>query len=380
MTPVAAQTGSGPPNLWHPHERSLGSARAEAFDPGMAFWVSDQAMALVDAHQAGHPIILANDAFLRLTGHSGGEEIGKDGSILLGPETDPASVQQLRAALENGTGLAIELAAYRRDGSSFRSRLAVSPVRSLNGEYLYALLALTDVSRMRELEQESALAKAALDEATARQRGLEAELEREKVLLHEADHRIKNSLQMASSLVLLNARRTGDDGVRRVLQNLAERIAALSSAHRMLERAGNAVRLDMGGLIAELAGELSNLVPAGQVDVETSIESTMVAASRGAPLALLANELIGNAFKHAFPDGRKGRVRIALSKSAEDVRFTVEDDGVGLSGAGLPEGGFGRVLIDVLARQLRARLEWQDAAPGTRITIILPPDAEELLV
>jgi two-component sensor histidine kinase len=185
---------------------------------------------------------------------------------------------------------------------------------------------------------------------------------------------------MASSLVLLNARRAGDDGARRVLHNLAERMAALSSAHRMLERAGNAVRLDMGGLIAELAGELSSLVPPGQVDLETKVEPTTVAASRAAPVALLANELIGNAFKHAFPDGRKGRVCIALAKTAEEVRLMVEDDGVGLSGPSLPEGGFGRVLIDVLARQLRARLEWQDAAPGTRITVTLPLDAEELSV
>jgi PAS domain S-box-containing protein len=380
MTPVTAQAGSGPSDLWLPGEQSLGSVRTDEPDPGPAFWMSDQPMALVDAQRDGHPIILVNDAFLHTTGHSAHEVVGQDGSFLMGPDMDPGAARRLQAAVANGTGLRIQILAYRKGGDSLRGSLAVSPVRSRNGDNLYALLALTDVSRVWELEQESAMAKAALDEARARLRQLEAELEQETVLLHEADHRIKNSLQMASSLVLLNARRTGNDDVRRVLQNLAERMAALSSAHRMLERAGNAVRLDMGSLVAELAGELSSLVPAGQVDLETSIEPTTVAASRGAPVALLANELIGNAFKHAFPDGRKGRVRIALSKAAEEVRFTIEDDGVGLSGTSLPEGGFGRVLIDVLARQLRARLEWQDAAPGTRVTIRLPLDAEELLV
>jgi PAS domain S-box-containing protein len=335
-------------------------------------------MVLVDAQGDGHPIVLANDAFLRLTGHSGDEVVGRDGSFLLGPETDAGSVRGLQAALASGTGLQIEVEAYRKDGEAFLSCLSVSPVRSRNGDRRYALLTLTDVSRIRELEQESAQARAALDETKARLRQVETELDRERVLLHEADHRIKNSLQMASSLVLLNARRAGDDGARRVLHNLAERMAALSSAHRMLERAGNAVWLDMGGLVAELTGELSGLIPAGQVDLEMNVEPAMVAASRGAPVALLANELIGNAFKHAFPDGRRGRVRIALAKSAEAVCLVVEDDGVGLSGPSLPEGGFGRVLIDVLARQLRARLEWRDAAPGTRVTVVLPLDAEEL--
>jgi PAS domain S-box-containing protein len=377
MTPVTAQAGFGPSDLWLAHEGAVERVRADEPDPGPAFWVSKQPMILVDAHEAGHPIVLANDAFLLLTGHSGDEVVGKSGSFLLGPETDPGSVRRLQGAFESGTGLEIEIVGCRKDGRSFRSCLGVSPVRSRNRDSRYALLALTDVGRISELEQESAKARTALDEARARLRQLQSELDREKVLLHEADHRIKNSLQMASSLVLLNARRARDDGARRVLQNLAERMAALSSAHRMLERAGNAVRLDLGGLVAELAGELSSLVPAGQVDVETSIEATTVAASRGAPLALLANELIGNAFKHAFPDGRKGRVRIALSKAAEEIRFMVEDDGVGLSGTSLPEGGFGRVLIDVLARQLRARLEWQDAAPGTRVTVMLPLDAEE---
>jgi PAS domain S-box-containing protein len=377
MMPETAQAERECSDQWRMSDASRVSPHADAFDPGPAFWVSGQPMVLLDVQRADFPIVLANDAFRRLMGQSGGEAIGTEGAVLFGQDTDPACLRGMRTALQTGTGIDLEVPAHRRDGDAFECRLAVSPVRHPDGENRYALASLTDLSRLRSLEQESAEAKAALGAAKMRLRELEAELAREKVLLHEADHRIKNSLQMASSLVLLSARRVSDDAGG-LLHNLAERMAALSSAHRMLERSGGSVRLDMGSLVAELAGELGGALPAGQVEVETRIEPATLAASRGAPVALLANEVIGNAFKHAFPEGRTGHLRIALSRSDGHVRLTVEDDGVGLPATGMPKGGFGRVLIDALARQLRAGVEWQDAEPGTRVTVNLPLDPDEL--
>jgi two-component sensor histidine kinase len=207
-------------------------------------------------------------------------------------------------------------------------------------------------------------------EVARRTEALQAALDHKSALLQELDHRVKNNLQVVASLVLLKSRRITDPRARNVLTNMAERIGALSTAHRVLYADEGVTWFDLREFLGDLTRDL--MVPLNPADVELALDLDAVAISGGkaAPLALLVNELVGNALRHAFPNGR-GRVFMA-AKWDGALRIVVEDDGVGLANHAASDESLGKTLIDMLARQLKATMAWEDAAPGTRAVLVIP--------
>ncbi len=311
-------------------------------------------------HFQGHFIVFANEAFLRLSGFSNSEVLGRGWRSIAGEQADREALDAVDASLEAGEGHDAEVLCRRRNGSSFWGALTVSPVLDEAGRIRLFAVMLSDVSVRKQAE-----------------RLLEEQLEQKTALLREVEHRVKNSLQMTASLVLLKARRLPSPEARKVLQEVAERVGALAAAHRLLHASDDAGRFDIRDFTAELAGELILALPAGQVELSLDIQPLTVPASKAAVLALLLNEAIGNAVKHAFPDERRGRLTIAIGRIDNDLAITVEDDGVGLDHAPPPEGSFGKTLMTMLVHQLEGRLTWRDMEPGTRAEIMLPVDVEE---
>ena len=217
--------------------------------------------------------------------------------------------------------------------------------------------ALVDLLVEEEVRRRTQELQAALDERTRR--------------LRDLDHLTRNNLQTLSSIVLLKARRTGDEGARRGLLNTAERINALAAAHRLIDPASLSGRFDVTAFLEDLAGELAATVDSGQVEFRLALEPIDIPEREAAAIALLMNELVTNALRHAFPDRRKGRISIAVRRTGSEARLTVEDDGVGFDAASASGEGFGRTLAEMLARQLKAELLWQDAEPGTRAVLVL---------
>jgi two-component sensor histidine kinase len=162
-----------------------------------------------------------------------------------------------------------------------------------------------------------------------------------------------------------------------VLQEVAERVGALAAAHRILHVSSDPGRFSIRDFTTELAEELNLGLPKGQVEIVLAVQPLSVPAAKAAALALLLNEAIGNAVKHAFPNGRRGRVTVAIGLAESGLTIAVEDDGVGLDHAPAPVGSFGRTLMTMLAHQLKGRLTWRDMRPGTGVEIELPVDAEE---
>jgi two-component sensor histidine kinase len=277
----------------------------------------------------------------------------------------------VEAALRFGEGCDTEVLGYRKDGSSFWAALTVSPVEHQAGYPHLSVMVLSDVSVKK---QASRLLE---EEVERRTQDLQATLEQKTALLHEVEHRVKNSLQMTASLVLLKARRLQNAEARKVLQEIAERVGALSAAHRLLYASGDVSRFNLREFTSELADELILALPKGQVGLNLDVQPLGIPASKAAPLALLLNEVIGNAVKHAFPNGREGQLTIAIGRVENGVKIAVEDDGVGLDYSPAPEGSFGKTLIAMLVHQLKGQLTWHDMKPGTRAEIVMPVDAEE---
>jgi PAS domain S-box-containing protein len=335
------------------------------------------AMLITDPRQPDNPVIFVNDAFSRLTGYAQGEVVGRNCRFLQGPDTNPATIESVRQAVTAGKDIETEVLNYKKDGTRFWNALVISPVRNESGDLLYFFASQHDISEKKQAEFALTRTTALLEELVVRRtQDLQTALDQKTALLHEVDHRVKNNLQVISSLVLLKARRIQDEQAQRVLHNLAERISALATVHRLLYSIGDVSRFDLAEFIGDLSRDLSTLLPPGQVELKLETESVSVSAAKAAPLALLTNELVSNAFKHAYPDQRRGCVSIGVAKLGNDLRIVVEDDGVGLKEDNSRH-GFGKTLIEMLIRQLRARIEWEHAEPGTRATILMPLDAEE---
>jgi len=343
-----------------------------------AFRAARMSMLITDPNQPDHPIIFVNDAFTALTGYERDEVIGRNCRFMQGAETSREEVARISAAVARGEAVDVEILNYRKDGQPFWNRLFISPVHNEAGDLVYFFASQVDVSDKREAQAELQRSRDALEgEVQRRTRDLQAALDQKTVLLHEVDHRVKNNMQVVSSLVLLKARRVRDTAAQRVLNNMAERISALATMHRLLYPAGDVGRFDVRQFITELSHDLVGAAEPDQITLALDVEPVGVAPAKATPLALMINELVTNAVRHAFPDGRKGQLAIAASRLDGDLRIVVQDDGIGMNSTPIPDGSFGRILAEMLARQIRATLSWEDAGPGTRAVVVVPLNADE---
>jgi two-component sensor histidine kinase len=218
---------------------------------------------------------------------------------------------------------------------------------------------------------------AALEAAVeARTRDLKAALDQRTALIHELDHRVKNNLQLISALMLMQARRAGNPEVRRALDGMAERLHAIGAVHRRLFQREDVGRFDLSDFVRDLVSDLGGASGRPEIRFACALEPVEAPAERAAALALLINELLTNALRHAFPGGRAGVVSIDLSIVANDLRIEIADDGVGMSGpaGGSCDGsqGFGLTIVDLLSRQLHGRLSRDPGPPGVRTLVVLP--------
>jgi PAS domain S-box-containing protein len=334
------------------------------------------AMIVTDAHQPDNPIIFANDAFLALTGYHRDEVIGRNCRFLQGPGTDPAAVATLRRAVANGEDVTIDILNYRKDGATFWNALNLSPVRGESGRIDYFFGSQLNVSDKKRVEFELGDARDRLEAAVeARTADLTQALQQKTALLHEVDHRVKNNLQLISSLLLLQNRRVTDPAVKNSLRGMLERVSAIATVHRRLFQSDDVERFDVSAFVRDLVGDMVGTARRDDIKVRLDLERVDIAASKAAPLALVISELFSNALRHAFPPeamaGRNGEIFVGITRGEDEFRIEITDDGVGL-GSSASSGGFGLTIVQLLCQQLKARSETLPADPGTRVVVHLP--------
>lgn len=205
-----------------------------------------------------------------------------------------------------------------------------------------------------------------------------AERERQRVeaLLQDTNHRIGNSLATVSSLLALQVMRSRSEEVKTALEAARLRIHAIASAHRRL-RLGD----DMESASAEdfLSSVLEDIAATrtdgGRVKLHGDIDPIVVSARDATTLGILVSELVTNAFKHAFPDGRKGSITVSLLRNADGVpTLSVADDGIGLdNGEAVRDDGLGSVIVRQLAGQFGGEPVYDSPpAGGLAVSIALP--------
>ncbi|HPS23876.1 MAG TPA: PAS domain S-box protein, partial [Methanoregulaceae archaeon] len=161
---------------------------------------------------------------------------------------------------------------------------------------------------------------------------IRASLDEKVILLREVHHRVKNNLQIIISLVNLQMRQTGDPTVKKIMAETQNRVRAMSLVHEKLYRSESLSRIDFADYTRYLATQLFSFygTDTRHVRLEMTMGKTMVDINTAVPLGLLMNELISNALKHAFPQGREGTIRIGGGEEANLITLVIQDDGVGI--------------------------------------------------
>lgn len=331
-------------------------------------------MIITDPRQPDNPIVYCNNSFLKLTGYERDEVMGRNCRFLQGPETDRKSVDAIRTALETRTDISVDILNYRKDGTPFWNALYISPVIDETGNMQFFFASQLDVTDRKDNELQIRREKERFEKAVQdRTAELEEALQKQTVLAHEIDHRVKNNLQMIASLVVMQSRTITDPETRSSMQAMLARVEALSTAHRRLYQTKDTTSFDLADFIRDLVGDLVSAFGDGKLDLHLDLEHQDMPADKAAPLALIVNELVTNALKHAFADREGGRLGIRVHKPNGKLRIEVADDGHGMNGA-KDTSSFGLRLVSSLARQLQAEIEWLDNTPGTKVRIDFAPE------
>ncbi|MDB5393832.1 MAG: hypothetical protein JWM91_1338 [Rhodospirillales bacterium] len=220
---------------------------------------------------------------------------------------------------------------------------------------------------------------AMFNEMAVRIAGRETELreaiETREAMMREIHHRVKNNLQIVTSLLNLQAKAVQGESAQRAFNDIQTRVRALALVHRYLYESEDLQSVNLGAFLKELAAslQLSYGISQDQVAIEVEADTVWDVSDRAVPLALFMTETMSNALKHAFPQGRQGVIRIVLKSMPNSVVcFSVEDNGVGLTEAQSiaqgPQASLGMSLIKAFARQVDGKLTIS-GPPGTSVMI-----------
>lgn len=285
-----------------------------------------------------------NAAAETLTGRSRTQLVGQPQTILHPPEEKERYLEVFRDYASLGQNRRIEGDVIREDGS--RVQVEITSSLAATGGHTFLQGIFRDITDRKQAE---AAMLATLEEKTA--------------LLKEVHHRVKNNLQIISSLLGLEARQQKDQKVLDAFRNTQDRVRSMALLHEMLYRSKNLARIDLSGYVQRLCEQLFRAI--GGDPSRVRLECRCAAAAevgmdQAVPCGLIISELVSNALKYAFPEGRSGRITVELA-FAPDQRMvlTVADDGVGLP-AGLDPAHastLGLHLVSALTGQLMGTLE-----------------------
>lgn len=276
------------------------------------------------------------------------------------------NIAQLRSLLQATASGDADIDAYEVDlkQDAGTRRLVLNAHKLVDGDddQIRLLLAITDVTEAR------------LDEANRIEILREKDdLLREKaVLLQEIQHRVANSLQIIASVLMQTARRVNSEETRAHLRDAHNRVMSVAALQKQLAASttGDVVlRSYFTNLCQSIAASMIH--DRDQLSLHVVGDDSVVGADASISLGLIVTELVINALKHAFPNGRPGRIVVAYRSDGRDWTLSVGDDGIGMpKGTAITTPGLGTSIITALAAQLRARIEVTDADPGALVSIV----------
>jgi PAS domain S-box-containing protein len=294
---------------------------------------------ITDPRQHDDPIVLANQAFLDLTGYAADEVLGQNCRFLQGPETGAEDIDTIRRGLrERENHIDVELLNYRKDGTTFWNQLSISAVHDPDGQLLYYFSSQKDVTTRREAQK------------------LEAS---QRLLLKEIDHRSLNALALVQSIVRLSRA----DSVERFAASIKGRVDALARAHRFLALS-NWSSADLGELVSTEGGARS----AATAGPPVALPPLLVQ-----PLSLVLHELFSNAREYGGLSRPEARTSIEWESLPQNLVLRWTEDGVPLDPANPPRTGLGLGLVSgIVTQQLGGILHLDWRPDGLAAELVIP--------
>jgi PAS domain S-box-containing protein len=208
---------------------------------------------------------------------------------------------------------------------------------------------------------------------------IKASLLEKETMLKEIHHRVKNNLQVISSLLSLQSSYLQDEKAREMFQNSMDRVKIMANIHTMLYQSDDLARVDFGGFIRDLASRLQQSygIAESPIQVRVDVVNVSLTIETSIPCGLILNELVSNTFKHAFPERRGGEIHISMTTAGDQFVLTVRDNGIGF-----PESvdfrntqSLGLELVNLLVGQMNGKIDMQ-VDGGTTWTIKFPVKSE----
>ena len=228
--------------------------------------------------------------------------------------------------------------------------------------------------RDAEMEQRVAQRTEELSRANS---DLSGSLQEKVVLLKEIHHRVKNNLQVITSLLNLQARDIVDESAQKLFINSQSRVQTMALIHERLYQSDNLSKVNFAEYIPALVDSLFSTYKTGsqEVDLQIDVEELMIELDQAIPCGLIVNELMSNALKYAFPEERSGTIVVQLHALEDNMlELNVSDNGIGLpEEVGLEaKSTLGWQLLNILTRQMRGALEVLERRQGVHFRITFP--------
>jgi PAS domain S-box-containing protein len=307
-------------------------------------------------------IVIVNSQTERLFGYTRQELIGQPVELLVPERVRTNHLQDRNSYLADprlrpmGAGRALR--GRKKTGEEFPVEISLSPLVTDQGRMVMSII--RDITERRKAEET-----------------IQASLREKEALLREIHHRVKNNLQVTSSLLRLQAAAIGDPAARSMFEETENRIRSMALVHEKLYQSTNLSRIDFADYIRTLGALLfrSSAITPENVVLEVSGGEVFLSIDSAVPAGLIVNELLSNALKHAFPADRRGVIAVSLEERSDGwIRVHLRDNGIGL-----PEdfdldrtGTLGLQLVHALVQQVDGRITIETLRPGTGFIVDFP--------
>jgi PAS domain S-box-containing protein len=314
-------------------------------------------------------IVAANAMMEKMFGYGRSELIGAPVEMLL-PENLRASHSDQRADYlmhpqVRPMGIGLDLMARRKDGSEFPVDISLSYVEHKQGGLTMAFVSDITARKRAEQEREHLIGQ------------LERALSEKTILLKEVHHRVKNNLAVIAGLLGMQSDALEDEHAKEALKETQRRVMSMALIHEYVYGNEHLDRVNFGQYMRQFVDELSGSLALRPelIAVDLQAEDLNLPVHRAIPCGLILSELLSNAMKYAFPDGRSGEIKVRFARvQGDELTLSCQDNGVGL-----PDGfdwrstlTLGLRIVNILSRQIDGRLTVESSPSGTRFELRFP--------
>jgi PAS domain S-box-containing protein len=294
-----------------------------------------------------------NPAWTRMTGYTREEAIGQNNRILKSGVHGEEFYKDLWNTLLSGKVWSGELVNRKKSGEEYYEMQTITPLLNKQGVVTHFIGFKQDITDRKKAENE-----------------LKKSLQEKETLLAEIHHRVKNNLAVVSGMMQLQAQHSDDQELKDELFNSVTRIKTIASVHELLYQSESFTHLSFSGNIRRLLDQLSSTLDVGkEIQVSMDGDEVMIDVSQALPASLIANEVITNAFKHAFEGRESGQLEISLTENEDEVTLIMKDDGVGFDYETSDRSSLGLQLIHILTLQLEGEHHFENTGEGTLFTL-----------